>query len=76
MPPIPSPSATARLATTRPGSYAQFGKLGSIDDVPETPPKALEMVAILVAGHEAVARTARRVFPLATRRTTSRPPIC
>lgn len=48
-----------------PGSYAQFGKLSSIDDVPEMPPKALEMVAILVAGHEAVARTARGVFPLA-----------
>jgi starvation-inducible DNA-binding protein len=48
-----------------PGSYAQFGKLSSIGDVPETPPKALEMVAILVAGHEAVARTARGIFPLA-----------
>ena len=59
-----------------PGSYTQFGKLSSIDDVPETPPKALEMVAIRVAGHEAVARTARGVFPWPTRRTTSRPPIC
>ena len=27
-------------------------------------PKALEMVAILVEGHEAVARTARGIFPL------------
>ena len=33
-------------------------------DVPEDPPKALEMVAILVEGHEAVARTARGIFPL------------
>jgi starvation-inducible DNA-binding protein len=39
--------------------------LSSIKDVPETPPKALEMVAILVEGHEAVARTARSIFPLA-----------
>ena len=30
-----------------------------------TPPKALEMVRILVEGHEAVARTARGIFPLA-----------
>ena len=48
-----------------PGSYAQFSKLSSIKDVPATPPKALEMVAILVQGHEAVARTARSIFPLA-----------
>ena len=48
-----------------PGSYAQFGRLSSLPDVPETPPKALAMVAILVAGHEAVARTARALFPLA-----------
>ena len=45
-----------------PGSYAQFGKLSSIKDVPEAPPKALEMVAVLVEGHEAVARTARSIF--------------
>ncbi|MBL8628314.1 MAG: DNA starvation/stationary phase protection protein [Rhodospirillaceae bacterium] len=48
-----------------PGSYAQFGKLSSINDAPSTPPKAMEMVRILVEGHEAVARTARAVFPLA-----------
>jgi starvation-inducible DNA-binding protein len=48
-----------------PGSYAQFGKLSSIKDAPTTPPKALQMVRILVEGHEAVARTARSVFPLA-----------
>ena len=34
-------------------------------DAPTTPPKALEMVRILVQGHEAVARTARGLFPLA-----------
>jgi starvation-inducible DNA-binding protein len=53
------------LGFPAPGSYAQFGKLSSIKDVPTTPPKALEMVAILVEGHEAVARTARGIFPLA-----------
>ena len=53
------------LGFPAPGSYAQFGKLSSIPDVPATPPKALEMVAILVGGHEAVARTARGIFPLA-----------
>jgi starvation-inducible DNA-binding protein len=53
------------LGHPAPGSYAQFGKLASIPDVPETPPKALEMVRILVQGHEAVARTARELFPIA-----------
>ena len=53
------------LGHPAPGSYAQFGRLSSLPDAPETPPKALEMVAILVAGHEAVARTARSIFPLA-----------
>jgi starvation-inducible DNA-binding protein len=53
------------LGHPAPGSYAQFGALASIADVPAEPPKALEMVRILVDGHEAVARTARAVFPLA-----------
>ena len=53
------------LGHTAPGSYAQFGQLASIKDAPATPPKALEMVRILVEGHEAVARTARSIFPLA-----------
>ena len=48
-----------------PGSYGQYGRLGSIGDVPETPPAALDMVRKLVEGHEAVARTARGIFPLA-----------
>jgi starvation-inducible DNA-binding protein len=55
------------LGHPAPGSYAQFGKLSSIKDAPQTPPKALEMVAILVEGHEAVARTARGIFPLAAK---------
>ena len=53
------------LGHPAPGSYAQFGELSSIKDVPRDPPKALEMVAILVEGHEAVARTARSIFPAA-----------
>jgi starvation-inducible DNA-binding protein len=53
------------LGHPAPGSYAQYGKLSSLKDAPTTPPKALEMVQILVEGHEAVARTARGIFPLA-----------
>jgi starvation-inducible DNA-binding protein len=53
------------LGHTAPGSYAQFGQLASVPDAPVTPPKALEMVRILVNGHEAVARTARGIFPIA-----------
>jgi len=53
------------LGHPAPGSYAAFGKLASIADAPTSPPKALEMVRILVEGHEAVARTARAIFPLA-----------
>jgi starvation-inducible DNA-binding protein len=53
------------LGFAAPGSYGQFGALASIKDAPATPPKAMDMVRILVTGHEAVARTARSVFPLA-----------
>ena len=53
------------LGHKAPGSYAQFSSLASIKDAPMEPPKALEMVAILVSGHEAVARTARSIFPSA-----------
>ena len=48
-----------------PGSYADFGRLASVPDVPAQPPKAMEMVRILVKGHEAVARTARELVPTA-----------
>jgi starvation-inducible DNA-binding protein len=48
-----------------PGSYAAFGKLASVPDAPGEPPKAMEMVRILVKGHEAVARTARELVPTA-----------
>ena len=53
------------LGHPAPGSYAQFAKLASVPDAPTEPPKALAMVRILVQGHEAVARTARALFPLA-----------
>ena len=53
------------LGHAAPGSYAQFGALATVPDAPQTPPKALEMVRILVAGHEAVARTARNIFAAA-----------
>lgn len=53
------------LGHPAPGSYAQFGALSSLPDAPTTQPKALEMVRLLVEGHEAVARTARGIFTLA-----------
>jgi starvation-inducible DNA-binding protein len=53
------------LGHPAPGSYAQFAKTTTLRDAPEVPPRALEMVAILVEGHEAVARTAREIFPAA-----------
>jgi starvation-inducible DNA-binding protein len=53
------------LGHPAPGSYAQYAALASVPDAPATPPRALEMVKILVDGHEAVARTARSIFPLA-----------
>lgn len=53
------------LGQPAPGSYAQFAALSSLPDAPAKPPKAMEMVALLVKGHEAVARTARAAFPVA-----------
>ena len=47
-----------------PGTYRDFAKLTSIKES-ESVPKAQEMIAELVAGHEAVCRTARSVFPTA-----------
>ena len=45
-----------------PGTYSQFAKLSSIKE-PDGEPKANDMIAELVAGHESVCRTARSVFP-------------
>jgi len=52
------------LGYPAPGTYREFGKLTSITEA-EGQPEAMEMVRILVVGHEAVARTARKVFPAA-----------
>ena len=53
------------LAEPAPGSYAQFAKLSSLADAPETPPRAEAMIQILVDGHQATARSARSLFPVA-----------
>jgi starvation-inducible DNA-binding protein len=53
------------LGHPAPGSYTQFASLSSLPDAPATPPKAMDMVKVLVDGHESVARTARSVFPIA-----------
>jgi len=45
-----------------PGTYRDFVKLASIKES-ESVPKAQDMIRELVAGHEAVVRTARAVFP-------------
>ena len=52
------------LGYPAPGSYSAFARLSSIADESELP-NALAMVANLVKGHEAVVRTARRVFEIA-----------
>lgn len=52
------------LGFPAPGTYAQFVKLSSIPEEAKIP-AAPEMIKNLVKGHEAVARTARAVFPLA-----------
>lgn len=44
-----------------PGTYAALGKLSSIEET-EGVPEAMEMVRLLVKGHESVARTAREAF--------------
>ena len=54
------------LGEPAPGSYAQFGRLTSLSEETSVPP-ALEMVSQLVEGQEAVARTARGLFPVAER---------
>ena len=50
------------LGFPAPASYSEYARLSSI---PETPgiPDAKEMVRLLVQGHEAVAKTARKIFP-------------
>ncbi|WP_353858670.1 Dps family protein [Azospirillum formosense] len=52
------------LGYPAPGSFTQFTKLASIKEE-QGVPNAQEMLRQLVEGHEAVARTARKVFPTA-----------
>ncbi|MGD9601931.1 MAG: Dps family protein [Gammaproteobacteria bacterium] len=51
------------LGHPAPASYSQFGRLSSIPEETGTP-SALEMVQQLIAGQEAVVRTARKLFPV------------
>lgn len=51
------------LGFPAPGTYTVFGKLTSIKEV-EGVPKAQDMIRLLVEGNEAVARTAREIFPV------------
>lgn len=52
------------LGVNAPGSYEEFSNL-TVVSRPSGTPEALEMVRHLVVAHEAVARTARTVFPAA-----------
>jgi starvation-inducible DNA-binding protein len=54
------------LGAKAPGSYREFTALSSIDDDDDVP-DATDMIRRLVRGHEAVARTARSVFPVVER---------
>jgi starvation-inducible DNA-binding protein len=54
------------LGSPAPGSYKQYAELSSIEEE-ITVPEWKEMVTQLVKGHEACVRTARSVFPLASR---------
>ena len=51
------------LGYPAPGTYGEFSKLTSIKE-PEGVPAAEDMIRELVAGQEAVVKTARSVFPL------------
>jgi starvation-inducible DNA-binding protein len=51
------------LGHPAPGTYKEFVKLASIEEV-EGVPKAMDMVRFLVAAQEATARTARKLFPV------------
>ena len=52
------------LGFPAPGTYKQYAALSSIKET-EGVPEAMNMVHLLVQGHEACAKTARSVFPLA-----------
>ena len=52
------------LDAPAPGTYVQFSRLASIKETAGVP-KAQDMVRILLEGHEAITRTARKAFPAA-----------
>jgi starvation-inducible DNA-binding protein len=51
------------LGYPAPGTYKAFARLTAIEET-DGVPAALDMVRLLVGGHETVARTARAVFPV------------
>jgi starvation-inducible DNA-binding protein len=51
------------LGFPAPGTYSAYAKLSSIPET-EGVPEARDMIRLLVEGQEAVARTARKIFPL------------
>lgn len=61
------------LGFPAPGTYKQYVALSSIKET-EGQPEAMEMVRLLVQGHEACAKTARSVFPVAEK--SSDEPTC
>jgi starvation-inducible DNA-binding protein len=52
------------LGFPAPGTYKQYAALSSIKETDGVPP-AMDMVKLLVEGHEACVKTARSIFPLA-----------
>jgi starvation-inducible DNA-binding protein len=52
------------LGFPAPGTYSEYAKLSSIEETSGVP-KAVDMIQLLVAGQEAVVRTARSIFPAA-----------
>ena len=50
------------LGFPAPGTAAEYAKLSTIRETSGVP-EAKQMVALLVQGHEAVAKTARKIFP-------------
>ncbi|SMQ30831.1 starvation-inducible DNA-binding protein [Pseudomonas helmanticensis] len=52
------------LGFPAPGAYATYARLSSIKEEEEGVPSAEDMIKQLVAGQEAVTRTARGIFPL------------
>ena len=54
------------LGVRAPGSYREFSELSSIDEDTDSPNAAV-MIERLVAGQEAVVRTARAIFPTVER---------